>query len=437
MACALLTMVPVSAGVASSSPRPSSTGGPASTGKDCDVVVVGAGIVGLATADAIQQRMPGLEVVVLDKESGPAQHQTGRNSGVVHSGLYYTPGSAKARLVAEGRRLLRERCEEWGVTIDWCGKVVVATHLAQLAPLDELERRGAANGVEVHRIGPPQLHDIEPHVSGLAALHVPSAGIVDYGQVAAALASQLVERGGTVQTDSQVTAISALPSDGGVQVTVGGSTPRTITARWLVNCAGLHSDRVARLAGCDTQVTIVPFRGEYHELTEATRYLCRNLIYPVPDPRWPFLGVHMTRMMDRSVHVGPNAVLSFGREAYEGGMDVADTRALLRDPGLRRLARRYWKTGATELVRSRSSRLLLRDVRELLPEVQPQDLVPSSSGIRAQAMAPDGSLLDDFAFASSHRAVHVLNAPSPAATASLAIGGVVTDRLVEVMESTV
>lgn len=397
---------------------------------DCEVVVVGAGIVGLATADAVRRRMPGTDIVVLDKEDGPARHQTGRNSGVVHSGLYYVPGSAKAALVAHGRELLRQRCRDWGVPIDWCGKVVVATQVQELAGLDSLQQRARDNGVEVHRISTRQLHELEPHAAGVAALHVPAAGIVDYTRVAVALAGELVATGGAVRVLSPLSAVEPLAGGAGLRLRIGSDT---LTTRWLVNCAGLHSDRVARLAGAETDVMIVPFRGEYHELRPTARHLVRNLIYPVPDPRWPFLGVHMTRMMDGQVHVGPNAVLSFGREAYEGGLDTTDVREMARSAALRRLAATYWRTGATELIRSRSARLLLRDVQRLVPEVVGSDLVVAPSGIRAQALSSDGTLLDDFAFATSHRAVHVLNAPSPAATASLAIGEVVAGRLADLM----
>jgi L-2-hydroxyglutarate oxidase len=402
---------------------------PAPRTHDCDVVVVGAGIVGLATAAAVLRRHPGIGLVVLDKEPGPARHQTGRNSGVVHSGLYYVPGSAKARLVADGRERLRQHCQDWGVPIDWCGKVVVATRTTELGPLDDLARRGTENGLEVRRIGPRELHELEPHAAGLAALHVPAAGIVDYQQVAATLAQQVREAGGEVRVDTAVVGIDRHGEDGLRVSTSSGGTGSSFTTGALLNCAGLHSDRIATLAGADTGITIVPFRGEYHELAPSARHLVRNLIYPVPDPRWPFLGVHMTRMVDGSIHVGPNAVLSLGREAYEGGIVVADTRELLANKGLRHLARSYWRTGAVELVRSRTPALLLRDVRRLVPEVQADDLEPAPSGIRAQALGPDGRLLDDFAFGSSHRAVHVLNAPSPAATASLAIAEVVADRL--------
>jgi (S)-2-hydroxyglutarate dehydrogenase len=397
---------------------------------DADVTVIGAGIVGLATARALQRRL-GADVVVVDKELAPGLHQTGRNSGVVHSGLYYAPGSAKAVLVAEGRRMLMERCRQWGVPVEPCGKVVVATRVAQIAALDELERRGRRNGVEVARLTPGRLARIEPHVSGLAALHVPQAAITDFGAVARSLADEVQGDGATMRYGSAVTSIRQRTADGaGLEVGTAGGT---FTTRWLVNCAGLHSDRIARLAGADTGIRIVPFRGEYHELTASARDLVRHLVYPVPDPRWPFLGVHLTRMVDGSVHVGPNAVLALGREAYERQVDRRDLAELVAFPGLQRLARRYWRTGIEEIVRSRSRRLLFAEVRRLVPELGLEDLVPSRAGIRAQAVAADGTLLDDFAVATSPRAVHVLNAPSPAASASLAIAEVVTDRLVRLI----
>lgn len=403
-------------------------------GSDADVVVIGAGIVGLAVAVEVQRRRPGATVVVVDKESAPAQHQTGRNSGVVHSGLYYAPGSAKADLVARGRALLERFCVDHGIAYDRCGKVVVATSIQELSALAELERRGAANGVATERVGPRALARIEPHVRGDAALFVPSTAITDYPAIARALATLLSEGGGRVVFGAAVDRIAHIDRGaGGVELGWGDASLRT---RWFVNCAGLHSDRLARLAGATGPtggLSIVPFRGEYHELTPDARHLVRNLVYPVPDPRWPFLGVHLTRMLDGSIHVGPNAVLSLGREAYRGGVDVSDALALGRDPGVRRLAGRYWRTGADELIRSRSLRLLVRDVQRLIPEVGPADLVRSGAGIRAQALAPDGRLVDDFAFARSHRGVHVVNAPSPAATASLAIAQVVADQLDDVV----
>ena len=394
---------------------------------EADVVVVGAGIVGLATAVAVQHRQPGATVVVLDKETGPAQHQTGRNSGVVHSGIYYTPGSAKARLVAEGRQRLERFCAERSLRYERCGKVVVATCAQEVVALAALEHRAADNGVATERIGSSRLHELEPHVRGDAALFVPSTAITDYAAVAAALADDVVAGGGELRTRWALDRVT--PVEGGVEL---GAGDRALRTRWFVNCAGLHSDRVARLAGAvgpAGRVSIVPFRGEYHELAPTARHLVRNLVYPVPDPRWPFLGVHMTRMVDGSVHVGPNAVLALGREAYRGGITVRDASALAGDRGLWRLARRYWRTGAEELARSRVRRLLLADVRRLLPEVGDDDLVRSGAGIRAQALAADGTLLDDFAFARSARGVHVVNAPSPAATAAMAIAEVVADEL--------
>ena len=395
------------------------------------VVVVGAGIVGLASAVELQRRRPDLDVVVVDKEDGPARHQSGHNSGVVHSGVYYAPGSAKASLVARGRRLLEAHCTARSLPFERCGKVIVATSAGELPALGELERRGRAHGLDVRRIGPRDLHTIEPHVAGLAALHVPEAAITDYAQVAASLADDLVDRGGSLVTGAEVHSIDR-PRRGGFRLTTSAGD---VTATLLVNCAGLHSDRVARMSGAlrgsdpGTDVSILPFRGEYHELVPSARHLVRNLVYPVPDPRWPFLGVHMTRMVDGSIHVGPNAVLAGGRESYRRGVHRGDALELLRSPALRGLARAYWRTGAEELLRSRSPRLLLRDVRRLLPEVDADDLVVSSSGIRAQAVDRTGRLLDDFAFADSPGAVHVLNAPSPAATASLAIAEVVAERL--------
>lgn len=392
-------------------------------GTDAEVVVVGAGIVGLATARELLRR--GVrDVLVLEKESGPARHQTGRNSGVVHSGLYYSPGSDKALLVARGRREMVEFCRTHALPLERIGKVVVATRERELGALAELERRAIANGVRVRRLDGPALREIEPHVSGLAALHVPDAAITNFGAVANALATEVRAGAAEVRFGAQVLAVETTGNVVRLSTTAGA-----FTTRWLVNCAGLHSDRVARLAGAATDLRIVPFRGEYRELTPSARHLVRALVYPVPDPRWPFLGVHLTPMIDGSVHVGPNAVLALGREAYERGIDVADTRDLVTSRGLRVLARRYWRTGLDELVRSRSPRRLLAEVRRLVPELEPADLVPSSAGIRAQAITSAGALVEDFAFATSPRAVHVLNAPSPAATASLAIAAHVADRL--------
>jgi (S)-2-hydroxyglutarate dehydrogenase len=392
---------------------------------DADVTIVGAGIVGLATARAVQRRL-GAHVVVIDKESTPARHQSGRNSGVLHSGLYYPPASHKARLVASGRRMFIDRATEWGVPVERCGKLVVATRQTELGPLAALERNAVANGVEVRRLGQEGLGRVEPHVRGLAALHVPGAAITDFPAACQSLAEEIGETDGSLLLGRAVQGVEHLPGGAGLRLegTWGG-----LTTRWMVNCAGLHSDRIARLAGCEERVRIVPFRGEYHQLAPAAQHLVRGLVYPVPDPRWPFLGIHLTKMLGGTVHVGPNAVLALGREAYRRGLDTSDLAELAHTAGLGRLAGRYWRTGAAELLRSRSTRLLLADVRRLVPEVDRADLLIAEAGIRAQALSPDGRLLDDFAFGTSPRAVHVLNAPSPAATASLAIAEVVTDRL--------
>ena len=394
---------------------------------DCDVLVVGAGIVGLAAAAEAARR--GHHVLVVEKEPAVARHQTGRNSGVVHSGLYYAPGSAKASLVARGRDLLRRRSATGAFDVEWCGKVVVATRVTELDALAELERRGRANGVQVRRLAPAELADVEPHVSGVAALHVPGAGITDFGAVARSLVTEVQEAGGEVLLGAEVRAIEPVGRRGSARSLRVVTSAGTISAGALLNCAGLHSDRIAQLAGAGTDVCILPFRGEYQQLRPGARELVRALVYPVPDPRWPFLGVHLTRMVDGEVHAGPNAVLALGREAYERQVDPAEVRSLVRSPALRRLAARYWRTGASELVRSRVPHLVLRELQRLVPVLEADDLEPAGSGIRAQAVAPDGTLLDDFAFATGERSVHVLNAPSPAATASLAIAEVVVDRL--------
>lgn len=398
---------------------------------DADAVVVGAGIVGLATARALRRADPGTTVLVLDKEPAVATHQTGRNSGVVHSGLYYRPGSLKARLVAAGRDELMALCRERGLRLDVCGKVVVATTESELAPLDELARRATANGVPARRLSPAELAEVEPHATGLAALHVPTAAIVDFGEIARALAAEL-DAHGEVRLDTAVHAIRTERDHVVVETETG-----PVRARMAVNCAGLHADVLARASGAATDVRIVPFRGEYHELVPARRHLCRHLIYPVPDPRFPFLGVHLTRMVDGTVHVGPNAVLALAREGYSWGrVDLAEVRSLATSPALRRIAARHWRTGAGEVLRSASRRALVRALRRLVPEIGPADLVPAGAGVRAQACLPDGTLLDDFAVERHGRVVHVLNAPSPAATASLAIGAHVAALGVDLLTDT-
>lgn len=396
-----------------------------STPFDADVVVVGAGIVGLATARALVTQAPTLQVIVLDKEDRVAAHQSGHNSGVVHSGIYYRPGSTKASTVASGRAELIDYCRARGLAIDRCGKVIVATIDNELGPLHELAQRAEANGVTAELIGPERLHELEPHAAGIGALHVPDAAVVDFAEVTRAFAAELTELGAEVRLGQAVRSIS---HDGaGAAIETDG--PR-LRARAVVNCAGLHSDVVARTSGHDPAERIIAFRGEYHELVPSRRHLVQALIYPVADPRFPFLGVHLTRMVDGSVHVGPNAVLALAREGYRWrDIDLAELRELARSPALRALARRYWRTGAGEVGRSVSRRAMVRALQHLVPEVEPHDLVRAGAGVRAQAVRPDGTLLDDFAFAQDGPIVHVLNAPSPAATASLAIGRQVAERV--------
>lgn len=387
-----------------------------------DVVVIGAGIIGLATAAELAEK--GARVLVLEKEGQVAFHQTGHNSGVIHTGIYYRPGSEKARLCVAGRRRLLEFAGEENIPTRLSGKVVVATRTTELAALTELERRANANGVEdVARLEPSQLAEKEPHATGLAALWVPGAGTIDFALIAEALLRRLRSQGGEVRTGAEVL---------GAEQTASGwrlsTKQEAAEAGQVVVCAGLHSDRVARILGLTPSVRIVPFRGEYWHLRRPQ--LVRGLIYPVPDPRFPFLGVHFTKRIDGTVEVGPNAVLAFAREGYSWGKVVAsDLREILTTPGLGRLARKYWRTGLGEIARSLIPRLLVRAAQALIPEVGPSDLVRAGAGVRAQALSPDGGLVDDFAFAEGERVVAVLNAPSPAATASLAIASEIAARV--------
>ena len=384
-----------------------------------DVCVVGAGLVGLAVARALSDIFDGLSLVVLEKEDGVGEHQSSHNSGVVHSGLYYRPGSLKARLCVEGRRSVYELCETEGIPYDESGKLVIATHPSEIPALDELERRGNVNGLKrMRRIGPEQIKELEPAATGIAALWVPEAGVADFPAIARHHAETLETAGAVIVTNAEVDSISH--ETDGVSVTAGD---RRFSARALVNCAGLHSDRVAALAGVRSAVRIVPFRGEYYRLTAAAEALVRTLIYPVPDPRFPFLGVHFTRRIDGSVEVGPNAVLALGREHYrDTKADWAELRSILAHPGFRKLARRHWLSGTSEMLNSRSTRLYARLARRLVPDLRAENLIEGGAGVRAQAVDNDGNLVDDFVIEEVGSTVHVLNAPSPGATASIAIG---------------
>ena len=384
-----------------------------------DAVVVGGGIVGLAVAWSLLEARPGSSVVVFDKEHDLARHQTGRNSGVIHSGLYYAPGSLKSRLCREGYARLLDFCRSEGIPHRVTGKVVVATSPEELPRLVALRERAAANGLDgVAELGPAGIRDHEPHCSGLAALHVPQTGIVDYVAVSRRLAERISGAGGEVRTGVEVRGIAEEP-DGAVVHTSAGN----LAARRVVTCAGLQSDRVARMTMDDLDLRILPFRGEYFELVPDAERLVRGLIYPVPDPSFPFLGVHFTRTVGGGVECGPNAVLALAREGYgKWSVHPRDLASSLAWPGLWRIAGRHWRPGLDELVRSASRRAFTRALQRLVPDVESRHLVPAPSGIRAQACGRDGRLLDDFAIRGRGAVVHVCNAPSPAATASLAIG---------------
>jgi len=390
------------------------------------VLVVGAGIVGLATAHAILGARPHASVAVLDKEHAPARHQSGHNSGVIHSGVYYRPDSLKARLAVAGARAMVAFCREHGIAHEVCGKVIVAVDTSEAARLDALEQLAGRNGVRAERIGPERLRELEPHATGVGGLHVRDTGIADFVAVAERLAALVGGAGGTVELGDEVLDIRE-----GEREVVVESAAGVRTAGCVVNCAGLQSDLVARrVLGKHPDVRIVPFRGEYHELVQERRHLVQNLIYPVPDPDLPFLGVHLSRGVDGAVHVGPNAVLALAREAYSWRrVDARELAQLARYPGFRKLARRYWRLGATEINRSVRRRALVKALQRLVPDVQRSDLERAPAGIRAQALARDGRLLDDFEIRESARAVHVLNAPSPAATASLLIGEHIAEKV--------
>jgi (S)-2-hydroxyglutarate dehydrogenase len=387
------------------------------------VIVAGAGIVGLATAYELTRR--GHAVTVLDKESRIAQHQTGNNSGVIHSGLYYRPGSLKAKLGTAGASSIRRFAEENGVSVEICGKLVVATELSQVPALQELHRRGQANGVPCRMISSEKAKEYEPYVSAVAALRVESTGIIDFRGICAALQRHIEQAGGEICLGQRIVGIASR----GDAVTVTTKITE-FRADQFVNCAGLHSDRLARLAGLQPVVRIIPFRGEYYELTPEASHLVKGLIYPVPDPAFPFLGVHLTRMINGSVHAGPNAIFALAREGYTklkiNPRDIVDS---LSWPGLWRLGKRYWRTGIEEAARSASKKRFLASLRELVPDLPDECLVPTHAGVRAQALHRDGRLVDDFYYERAHRQVHVLNAPSPAATASLEIARRIANEL--------
>ena len=392
-----------------------------------DVIIIGGGIVGLATAYRYLQHFPDHEVVVLEKESTIAEHQTGHNSGVLHSGIYYRPGSLKAINCREGKRAMEAFCAEHGIAYDICGKVIVAVEGAEVPALERIFARGQANGVRCELIDAVRLRELEPHAQGVRAIHVPEAGIVNYRQVCQRLAVLVQQAGGAIRTDARVGAIHQRSDLITVVTTVG-----EFHGRHLISCAGLHSDRVARLAGADPGAKIIPFRGEYYELKPEAHHLCRNLIYPVPDPNFPFLGVHFTRMIGGSVECGPNAVLALAREGYsKTSINLRDLGESLTYPGFLRLAAKYWRVGAGEMWRSVSKQAFVRALQRLVPEIRGELLHPAPAGVRAQAVAPNGQMIDDFLILVDERAVHVCNAPSPAATSSLNIAELIVQKIID------
>jgi L-2-hydroxyglutarate oxidase LhgO len=389
-----------------------------------DVVVIGGGIVGLSVAREVTGRYPRLKLVVLEKEERVAAHQTGHNSGVIHSGVYYKPGSVKARTCVEGAAAMVEFCREHGVPYEICGKVIVATSRHELPRLKDVLGRGQANGVGgLRMLSPEQLREIEPHAVGVAALHVPATGITDYAVVTEKYAELVRVQGGAVRTSTRVVGIRRGNSETVVETSRG-----EFAARNVINCAGLFSDRVGRMAGEKPEVQIVPFRGEYYDVVPERAYLVKTLIYPVPDPRFPFLGVHFTRRVSGRVDAGPNAVFAFKREGYRRrDFSLRDTAESLTFPGFWRVATKYWRSGADEFERSVSKDSFVRGLQKMLPEIQAQDLVPGGSGVRAQAIHRSGAMVDDFQFSQSKNMLHLYNVPSPAATASIAIGKAVVE----------
>jgi len=389
-----------------------------------DVVVIGGGIVGLAVGREITQRFPRLRLVVLEKEGRVGAHQSGHNSGVIHSGVYYKPGSLKAQLCVTGAAAMVEFCREHGVPFAVCGKVIVATSAAQMPRLQDLLERGHANGVAGMRmLGPEELREFEPHASGVAALLVPGTGVTDYAKVCEKYAELIGAQGGEVRTSTEVVGIRTSESQTVIE-TSGGA----IAARAVINCAGLFSDRIARMAGERPEVQIVPFRGEYYDLVPERAGLVRALIYPVPDPRFPFLGVHFTRRVHGSVDAGPNAIFAFKREGYRSGdFSLRDTVESLLFPGFWRVAAKHWRMGKDEAARSVSKAAFVAGLQKLVPDVRAEDLVPGGSGVRAQAIHRSGALVDDFQFTQTKNMLHLYNVPSPAATASIAIGAAVVE----------
>jgi (S)-2-hydroxyglutarate dehydrogenase len=396
--------------------------------RQCDIAIIGAGIVGLAAGLHLSRRVPDAKLVILEKEDEVAAHQTGHNSGVIHSGLYYKPGSLKARLCVEGAAAMVRFCREYGLPHEVCGKIVVATEEGEIAALNELLRRGRANGLSgLRELDAGQIREIEPYSAGVRGIHIPSTGITDYKRVAQKYAELIGQAGGEILTRHGIEGIAQDGNGVALETTSG-----TVRARYAINCAGLHSDRIARLAGARFGLRVVPFRGEYYMVAAEKEHLVKGLIYPVADPRFPFLGVHFTRRVSGGLEAGPNAVFSFKREGYSrSAFSLRDSVATALFPGFWKMAARYWKSGLAEQYRSLSKRAFAAAAQKLLPSVAEEDLQPGGAGVRAQALDSEGRLLDDFYFVQHQRILHVCNVPSPAATASLVIGREIVKKLLE------
>ena len=390
----------------------------------CDLVIIGGGIVGLSVAMTFTRRFPRLRLVLLEKEAGLACHQTGHNSGVIHSGIYYKPGSIKARTCVTGASAMAQFCHEHGIPHRICGKVIVASMPEELPGLEELRRRGEANGLRgLRMLEREELCEIEPHCTGLRALHVPQTGITDYVAVSQKYAELTQAQGGEIHTGCEVRKLIANNRELVIEANAA-----TFKTRFAINCAGLHSDHISRMAGNRPQVRIIPFRGEYYHLVPERQHLVNTLIYPVPDPRLPFLGVHFTTRVHGGVEAGPNAIFALKREGYcKGEFDLREILAELTYPGIWRMAAKYWRTGLHEMFRSWNKKVFAESLRKLVPDIRDSDLIPGGSGVRAQAMRSDGTLVDDFQFVAGPKMLHVLNVPSPAATASIPIGQAIVD----------
>jgi len=396
-----------------------------------DVVIIGAGIVGLATAYQLLQRYPGKRVRILEKEASPALHQTGHNSGVLHSGIYYKPGSYKAKNCRDGKALMEAFCEKEGISYEICGKVIVALDETELPAMETIFQRGLENGVDCEKISGDQLREIEPHAAGIQAIRVPEAGIVSYPEVCIRFTERIAEMGGTIQYNTRVSGMEER-SEGTVVQTNQGD----VIGNVVVNCAGLQNDRVTKMSGAKPPARIVPFRGEYYELKEDAKHLCKHLIYPVPDPNFPFLGVHFTRMIDGSVECGPNAVLALAREGYTWtDISFRDLAGTFGYGGFWKMMGKHWRSGMGEMHRSLSRKAFTKALARLMPEIRETHLRKAPAGVRAQALMPDGTMIDDFLYEEHGQVVNVCNAPSPAATSSLAIGSAIVERVSARIES--